>query len=161
MESDIRMALFGRVNWKHVITTAIAAWICLVLARWFRLSQGYWACISSIVMVHMKVTDTWAIARDRIAGTAVGALMGWGAVSIWHGHALIYGLAILLSGLLTPALRFKSGGGFAGVAATIVMLVPTSHPHWEMAEGRFIEVSLGILVSVIVSQLIWRESEID
>jgi len=109
-------------------------------------------------MVQSKAAETWAVARDRIAGTAIGALVGLAAAGIWNGHWWVYGLAILACMILPPVLQLKSGGGFAGVAASIILLVPNNLPHWKVAEGRFIEVGLGVLVSVAVSQTIWRDS---
>jgi uncharacterized membrane protein YccC len=149
------------VNWKQGIKTTLAAAICLVLARIFRLHQGYWACISAIVIVQSKMMDTWSIARDRIVGTAMGALLGWGAVIFWHGSPLIYAATVLLCMTLPPLAGFRNGARFAGVAASIVMLVPSDLPHWKVATGRFFEVSLGSLVALAVSQAVWRNAPSD
>ena len=154
------MGLAG-VNWKQGIKTTVAAAICLVLARTFRLHQGYWASISAIVVVQSRITETWSVARDRIVGTAIGALLGWGAVIFWHGSPWIYAATILLCMTIPPMAGFRNGARFAGIAASIVMLIPNDLPHWKVATGRFYEVSLGMLVALAVSQTLWREAPAD
>jgi uncharacterized membrane protein YccC len=151
-------ALLTKVNWKHGIKTTLAACLCLVLGRWFRLSQSYWACISAIVVMQSTVQDTWTTSRDRIVGTAVGAVVGWGAAILWHGNSLVYALAILLCMAVPQMMRLKNAGRLAGVAASIIMLIPSSVPYWKVAAGRFFEVSFGVLIALMVSRTLWRES---
>jgi len=54
----------------------------------------------------------------------------------------------------------KGAGRLAGVAASIVLLVPSTAPHWVVARDRFLEVSFGIVVALIVSQALWRRTTI-
>lgn len=152
------IAMLAKVNWKHGIKTTVAAFLCLVLGRRLRLSQEYWACISSIVAMQSTVRDTWETARDRLVGTAIGAVIGWGAAHVWHQHSLMYALAILICVVIPQMMGLTKAGRLAGVAASIVMLIPGQIPYWEIAERRFVEVSFGVLVAVAVSQTLWRDS---
>lgn len=152
------IALLSRVNWKHGIKTTVAACLCLVLGRVFRLSQGYWACVSAIVVLQSTVQDTWTTSRDRIVGTAIGAVIGWGAGNVWHGRSLVYAFAILLCMVVPQLMQLKNAGRMAGVAATIIMLIPSHLPYWKVAAERFFEVSFGVLVALAVSRTLWRES---
>jgi uncharacterized membrane protein YccC len=71
-----------KVNWRQGLKTAIAAGICLALVRVLHFKQGYWACVSTIVVMQSESTDTFKASRDRLIGTALGALAGWGAASV-------------------------------------------------------------------------------
>ena len=149
---------WAEVNWKHGVKTAIAAGICLFLVRWLRLHQGYWACVSTIVVMQSESVATLKASRDRLVGTAVGALVGWGTASIWQGHLLAYAVAVLVCMIVPELLGLKGAGRLAGVAATIILLVPSTAPHWVVARDRFLEVSFGIVVALVVSQVLWRNT---
>jgi uncharacterized membrane protein YgaE (UPF0421/DUF939 family) len=47
---------------------------------------------------------------------------------------------------------------FGGVALAIIVLVPRTAPAWQIAFHRFVEVSIGIGVALMLSVL-WPESE--
>lgn len=149
---------FSNVNWKHGVKTTIAAALCLLLARFLRLHQGYWACISAIVVMQSETSATLLASRDRLVGTALGALVGWAASFFWHGQLALYALVIFICMTLPQALGFKVAGRLAGVAATIVLLVPSAARYSKIALDRFIEVSLGIVVTLLVSHIIWPKT---
>jgi uncharacterized membrane protein YgaE (UPF0421/DUF939 family) len=149
------MMLAARVNWKHGAKTAVAAGLCLWLSRLLGLKQEYWACVSTIVVMQSEASATLTASRDRVVGTAVGALIGWAAAVWGHGHLLVYVLAILLCMVAPEAMGLKNAGRLAGVAATIILLVPSSLPHWVQARDRFLDVSFGIVVALVVSQTVW------
>ena len=103
--------------------TALAAVLCLWLGRLFGLSHSYWAAISAIVVMGSDSAVTLASSRDRLIGTAIGALLGWGTFYAWHGHSVIYGVAVLVCLLACSLLEFDKAGRLAAVAVTIVVLI--------------------------------------
>jgi uncharacterized membrane protein YccC len=154
------MTLFADVNWKHGAKTAIAAAICLALVRVFRFPQGYWACVAAIVVMQSERAATVTASRDRLVGTAVGALVGWAAATLWQGHLIVYAVAVLVCMVVPEMIGLKGAGRLGGVAATIILLVPSMEPHWVVARDRFLEVSFGIVVALVVSQTLWRDSSV-
>lgn len=115
---------------------------------------GYWAAISAIVVMQSEVVATKAAARDRFAGTAIGAVIGWLAALVWHGHILVFALAVLAVMALCGVLRFQNAGRLAGVTVAIIVLIPHPGPVWHVAVERFLEVSFGIAISLAVA-LAW------
>jgi uncharacterized membrane protein YccC len=150
--------LLDEVNWKHGLKTNVAADICLALVRVFGFSQGYWACVTAIVVIQSERAATLTVSRDRLVGTAVGALVGWGTATVWHGHLIVYAIAVLICMVIPEVMGLKGAGRMAGVAATIVLLVPRTASHGRSALDRFLEVSFGIVVALVVSQELWRET---
>jgi uncharacterized membrane protein YgaE (UPF0421/DUF939 family) len=150
--------VLARVDWKQAGKTAIAAGICLALVRVLGFKQGYWACVSAIVVMQSGSADTLTASRDRLIGTAFGALAGWGAAGVWQGHLVVYAVMVLVLVLVLEAFGFEKAGRLAGVTATIILLAPSAEPHWIVARDRFLEVSFGIVVALVVSQAIWRDS---
>jgi uncharacterized membrane protein YgaE (UPF0421/DUF939 family) len=63
-----------------------------------------------------------------------------------------FGAGIFLIGILFAALRVeRSVFRYAGIAVAIVMLVPRAEGAWIVASHRFLEVSLGIAVALMVT----------
>nr|WP_255551532.1 FUSC family protein [Granulicella sp. dw_53] len=153
--------MLDEVNWKHGVKTALAAGLCLALVRVFAFSQGYWACITAVVVMQSETAATLAVSRERLVGTAVGAIVGWATAAVWHGHLMGYAAAVLACMVLPELMGLKGAGRMAGVAATIVLLVPSSESHATVARGRFLEVSFGIVVALVVSQVLWRNSSVE
>ena len=150
-------AILQGANWKQAVKTGIAAGLCLWLTRLLGLRQGYWAAISTVVVMQSETAATVIASRDRLVGTAIGAVLGWAAAGLWHGHAAVYAATILLCLLLPAALGFHNAGRLAGVAASIIMLVPSALPRWIMACDRFLEVSFGIIIALLVAYPGWSE----
>src|SRR5580704_11513350 len=85
--------LLTNVNWKHGLKTAVAAAICLALVRILKFEQGYWACVAAVVVMQSETAATLTASQDRLLGTALGALVGWGAATVWHGYLIVYAVA--------------------------------------------------------------------
>jgi uncharacterized membrane protein YccC len=133
------------------VATCVSYWIALALG----LKTGYWAAITCIVVTQSEVGATLVASRDRLIGTAIGALAGWGAVLIWHEHLPVFGLAVGITILVCNALNLKSAGRLAGVTVTIVVLLHQAGPAWQTAASRFMEVSLGVIVALVTSVLFY------
>ena len=141
--------------------TALAAVLCLWLGHLFRLERSYWASVTAIVMMGSESAVSLAACRDRLIGTAIGAVLGWVTVSIWHGHSLLYALAILLCLLACSTLKFEKAGRLAAVALTIIVLVQWDGGPAHAALSRFSEVALGILVALTVGLLVFPERPVE
>jgi hypothetical protein len=71
---------------------------------------------------------------------------------------IVYAVIVLICMVVPEAIGLKTAGRLAGVTASIVLLVPNTVPHWMVARDRFLEVSFGILVTLVVSQILWRDT---
>ena len=66
-------------------------------------------------------------------------------------------LAIFFIGLLSFCFRLeKTAYRYASVTLTIIVLIPRTSPAWIVGLHRFIEVSVGIIVALIVVA-VWPE----
>ena len=138
----------------HSARTAVAAVVSLMLARALKLAEFYWAPISTIVIL-LSVTDPLALAWQRFVGTAVGAALGALIATYVSINWMVYGAGILVCGILSAVLRLGTAYRFAAITLTIVVLVAHTRPPWVVAYHRFIEVSLGIAVALLVTK-VWR-----
>lgn len=133
------------------VATCVSYWIALALG----LKTGYWAAITCIVVTQSEVGATLVASRDRFIRTAIGALVGWGAVLTWHRHLVVFGPAVGATILACSMLNLKSAGRLAGVTAAIVVPLHQAGPAWQTAASRFMEVSLGVIVALLTNILFY------
>lgn len=138
----------------HSVRTAVAAVVSMVLARGLKLPEFYWAPISTIVIV-LSTINPLTLAWQRFVGTALGAAMGALIASFIRPNWMVYGIGILVCGILSAVLRLGSAYRFAAITLSIVLLIAHERPPWIVASHRFVEVSLGIAVA-LVTTLVWR-----
>jgi len=138
----------------HSARTAVAAVLSLMLARALSLPEFYWAPISTIVIL-LSPSDPFTLAWQRFAGTALGAAVGALIATFVHVNWMVYGAGILLCGLLSALLRLGGAYRFAAITLSIVLLIAHAAPPWVVAYHRFVEVSLGIAVALLVTR-VWR-----
>jgi len=145
----------------HSIRTAVAATVSLAVARLFGLPEAYWAAIATLVVMQSTLRATLSISIERIAATAVGALIGALLAGYFIGNILLFTTAIFVLGLLCAVFRMeKSAYRYASVTLAIIMLIPRSNPAWIVALHRFFEVSVGILVALAVTA-VWQEHQAE
>jgi uncharacterized membrane protein YgaE (UPF0421/DUF939 family) len=140
-------------SWQHSVLTAVAVVMCLLLVKLLPLREGYWAAISTVVVMQSDVWPTVTAGRDRFFGTGIGAVIGWLTAMIWHDNLLVFGLAVAVTLMACSALGLKSAGRLVGATICLIVLVPGAGPQWRIPLDRFIEVSLGIFMAVTISVL--------
>lgn len=97
------------------------------------------------------------ISVQRAAGTAIGVTVGALAATWFHGNAFVFCAAVFLIGLLCTALRIdRSAYRYASIALAIVMLINRAQNPWIVAMHRFVEVSIGIAVALVLTS-VWPE----
>ena len=135
------------------VRTAIAAVAAMLLARLLKLPEYYWAPISTIVVIQSTIPPL-TLGWQRFVGTAFGAVVGAAIATFFHPSAAIYAVGILLCGLLAYSLRVGGAYRFAAITLSIVLLIPRVRGPWVTAWHRFLEVSLGIAVALLVT-IVW------
>jgi uncharacterized membrane protein YccC len=142
-------------NAKQAIKTAIAGVAALYVTRLFHLPQGYWAAISALIVMQSNVGATLSASRTRLAGTAVGAVVGGAFTALLGDNMLDFALAVAVAFFLCFLLRLPDSQRLATVTVAIIMLIAQSASAWVVALHRFTEVSIGILIALVVSLTLW------
>jgi uncharacterized membrane protein YccC len=94
------------------------------------------------------------VAWQRFAGTAMGAALGALLATYTPNNWMVYGTGIFLCGVFSSIARHGGAYRFAAITLSIVLLIAHTRPPWVVAIHRFVEVSLGIAVALLVT-VIW------
>jgi uncharacterized membrane protein YgaE (UPF0421/DUF939 family) len=143
------------IQLKHALKTGLAAVLAYYLAHFLRLPESYWAAISAIIVMYSDVSRTISASGHRLLGTAIGVCIGGVFAALFGEKLWAFGIAVTITVLVCGLLGFEDAARMAGVAVAIVTL--TSHPGhpWIAPLHRFLEVSFGIVIGVLVSTLLW------
>ena len=139
--------------------TTIVAVLALLCAQVVGLPEVYWAPISALIVVQSDFGSSLAMSWHRLAGTALGALVGGLLAANFGRGVIVFGLGVFGIGLLSAVLRLeRPANRFAAITFAIVLLIARAKPAWVVALHRFLEVSVGIVVGLLLSAL-WPEKE--
>ena len=142
----------------HPTRTTLAAVLALLAAQLLGLPEVYWAPVTTMVVMQSTLGAALKISGQRLAGTALGSVAGALLVAGFGSNVLVYGIGVFGLGLLCTAVGLdRTAYRFAGITLTVIMLVARSEPAWLAGLHRFIEVSVGIIVGLIVTA-IWPEA---
>ena len=141
-----------RTSLLHIARTTVAALAAQLIAQAVHMPEPYWATVTTIVVMQSQLGAAWKVSWKRLAGTAVGALIGGLLASYFGGNLIAFGVAMVGCGLICLALKLdRAAYRFAGITVTIIMLVARAQSAWMIAIDRFVEVSLGIAVGLVVT----------
>jgi uncharacterized membrane protein YccC len=143
----------------NAVRTAVAAIASYLVAHLFRLPEAYWATISTLIVMQSTLGAALPISVQRFVGTGIGAAVGAATATYFRGSLWAFGVAVFLVGVLCAILRVeRSAYRYASITLAIVMLVTRSSSGWVIAIHRFLEVSLGIAVGLLLSA-VWPERQ--
>jgi uncharacterized membrane protein YccC len=140
---------------KQAIKTAVAGVVSLYVTNLFRLPEGYWAAITALIVMQSNVGATLNASRTRLAGTAVGAVVGGLFVALFGMNTLGFALAVAIAFFVCDLLHLAESQRLATVTVAIIMLIAHTSSAWIIALHRFTEVAIGILIALFVSLTLW------
>jgi uncharacterized membrane protein YccC len=139
---------------RQASVTAGAAWLSFVTTQWFGLHEGYWAAISAVVVLQTDLPTTRQSGRDRLIGTAIGGVIGWGCSACWNGNLWVYAVAVGVAVFACWIARLEVAGRLSAVTVTVIVLIPRDEAMWKIALFRFLEVAWGIAVAVALASAV-------
>jgi len=142
---------------KHAIKTALAAVTTYALTVLFGLPQGYWAVISVIIVMQTNLGGSYQAGVNRIIGTAVGALLGAGSLTLFGSGVISLGLGVGITIFVCAYfIHLHESFRMASLTATIIILLsPLGGSFMDYAVFRFLEISMGVVVALTFSMLVW------
>ncbi len=139
----------------HGIGAALVSAFAYVSAHyWLHLKEAYWAPITVAIVLQPGFKLTKKASFDRVLGTAIGALIGWGSLAWWDGQPLRYALAVFVGVGFCWLIRQPNAARTCAVAITVITLIPHAEAAHRIAFFRFTEVTYGVLCALVYSELL-------
>jgi uncharacterized membrane protein YccC len=141
---------------RHAARTAVAAVATLLIVNALNLPQGYWAVVTAVIVMQANLGGSIRAAWTRMAGTAIGAILGAVAAQLGGHTWWAMGLAVFATlALCTGIPRLRDSSRVAGITAVIVILAGhPGEPAFILGFDRFLEISVGIVTALAVSALV-------
>jgi len=147
----------------HGFKTGLAAILAYAVTTVFNLEFGYWAVISTVIVMQVYVADSVEMCLYRLSGTLIGAVLGTGVMMaiphtpVWIGAALF--VTIGICAFLT---RYKTRYRMAAITVVIIILTGAADPETLMfGVSRVVEIGLGIICAFGVSVLVFPKRKAD
>ena len=145
---------FGRAQAWQTVRILGACALAFAASALIGLPERFWSMITAVVVTQPALDSTLSAGRDRIAGTLIGAAAAACVIlAARHGapsHVLFW-VALVPLAVLTavwPNLRLCC------VTLIVAVLVPGSGNSFSRPLDRVVEIVLGVLAAVLVSELV-------
>ena len=142
---------------RHGMKVGLASVLAYVGAEWIGLPYGYWAVITTVIVMQMHVADSIQMCLYRFTGTAIGAGMGILMILIFpptHFHTLI--AVFVGTGICAYLTRYDARYRMAAITMAIVFLSSLGAEHRiEYSLFRVAEIGVGVLCAFVVSVAVW------
>ncbi len=147
----------------HGLKTALAAVLTYSLTTVFELEFGYWAVLSTVIVMQVYVADSVEMCLYRFSGTVIGASLGVLVIIVLPKTPLFIGIAIFGSvGLCSFLTRYKTRYRMAGITVVIVIMTGLeAQDPVVFGLSRVFEICVGILCAFAVSVLIFPKRKVD
>jgi uncharacterized membrane protein YccC len=143
---------------RLALRTTLAGLATFALAEALQLPQGYWAVLTSVIIMQGSVGGSLKAGIDRLIGSFAGAIWGVAVtLAIPHKGIPALGLALVVAlGPLALVSALRPSFRIAPVTAIIVLLSTSSLQADPVpyAVDRVLEIGLGCVVGLAVSLLI-------
>jgi uncharacterized membrane protein YccC len=144
---------------EHAARTAIGTTASLLIARLFKLPDAYWAAVTTVVVLQSTLGAALSISLLRLIGTALGALAGGLLAFYFNQNVWVFAGAVFVLGLVIAVLHLdRAAFRFAGITLTIVMLVQRAESPVMIGWHRFVEVSIGIAIGLVLAA-VWPDRD--
>jgi uncharacterized membrane protein YgaE (UPF0421/DUF939 family) len=148
-------------NFRLALKTALAGCLAMYFAELLRLPQPYWAAITAMIVMQTNLGAAVQQSWIRFAATAVGAAVSIPFVAYFDQNLVMFGVAAFVTVLLCTVLHLEEGLRLAAVTVAITLLIPHTGRPWVPAFNRFLEVSFGILIALLVAEFVWPSSALQ
>jgi len=150
-----------RIQLKHALKSTLAAVAAMGLTEALGLKQGYWAVITSLLIMQTNLGGSIAAGWSRLLGTSAGAAIGVVCLILLGHGPVSLGTGVLLTVLIcSGAKMLRESSRLAGVTATVIIMLGANAGNGPLDAARlgfdrFLEIVIGIAVGLAVTFFVW------
>ncbi|MEU7163805.1 FUSC family protein [Streptomyces morookaense] len=159
-----REATWSSAIARHAVRVSAVACTGYVLGTALPLGHGYWAPMTSVMVMRPDFAQTYQRGIARFAGTLVGVFIGAGIAALAHpGRYVCAGLAVLCVGLLYLLMQSGYFVVSACIGAYVVFLLGIVGEAWsQTVQARLALTLLGGLLAMAAYALfpVWETTKL-
>lgn len=155
----LRMHTSWDSPWLRLATrTALGLGVSVGIANSLSFQHSFWIVLGTLVALRFDALGTGRTAAQALIGTSVGALLGAGLIAVAGNNNVFWALLLpvaLFLAAYTPS-TFSLLTAQASFSLAVITLFSLLYPATvETAEFRFVDVAIGLAVSLTISLIIW------
>lgn len=152
---------------RRAICTAIAMFVAVLTDRYYSMLQGFWVCLTTILVLQMTVRSNFRIEALRFFVIFASVFFATILVLTIHQPVVLYSVIVLVFvvGCFLHCIYANRSSGFSPflmvALLTLMMLVPYT-PIPDLLFARLHDVVLGGLIGMIAARVIFpMRADID
>lgn len=145
------------MNYKigmRTFKTSLAVFICIIVYQILHWENPFFAVIGAVLSMETSIISSFKIGRDRLMGTALGAIIGLGFTLISPANALLSALGMMIVITICNIFQWNKSISIAGVVFISIMFNIGGLEAIQYSIDRIIDTSVGILIGLGVNFLI-------
>ena len=139
------------------IVAAAAVWLSFALD----ITRGYWATITTLIVLQPYAGATLRKSLQRVAGSVLGGIIAAALAVVARTKLAIAGVMVPFT-IASVAVLPLNYGVFVLLLTPVFVLLAEPHPgDWGVAGLRVVNTLLGGAIALAASQLLWPAHELE
>ncbi len=145
---------------RHGLRMGIAAAAAVWLSFSLDITRGYWATITTLIVLQPYAGATLRKSLQRVAGSVLGGIIAAALAVIARTKLAIAGVMVPFT-IASVAVLPLNYGVFVLLLTPVFVLLAEPHPgDWDIAGLRVVNTLLGGAIALSASQLLWPTHEL-
>lgn len=136
------------------IKTAIAVFLCVATSNALGMEYPFYAAIAAVISMKASMANSFKVGKNRMMGTAVGALIGLVFALIQPGNAILCGLGMVVLIYICNVLKWNDSVTIAGIVFMAIMVNMEGKNPFEYSINRLIDTFMGISIALAVNYML-------
>ncbi|MFE2142733.1 FUSC family protein [Streptomyces sp. NPDC059456] len=152
------------VYFQNAVRIALALAVARTVAGLDSLPHGFWAMLAVLSLTRTTAVQTRGTVRTALIGTSLGAVAAGTVLALTGGETTVYAIVLPPLMLFTFTVGPVRGVGWAQALFTLVVSVvfaQLSVVTWQLAEVRFLDVTIGSAIGIVCGLLAWPRGAQD
>lgn len=141
--------------------TALAVFLCMILANIFKFDSPFYACIAAVICMHSSVSDSFTEGKNRLIGTFIGTVVGFFFTLISPGDILLSSIGIIAIIYICNMFKSTKSVSIACIVFLAIMINLQDKSPLSYSTSRLIETFVGIIISVLINYYIYPPKYLD
>ena len=145
---------------RHGLRMGVAAAVTVWLSFALDITRGYWATITTLIVLQPYAGATLHKTLQRVSGSVLGGIIAAALAVVARTKLAIAGVMVPFTVAAVAVLPLNYGV-FVLLLTPVFVLLAEPHPgDWGIAGLRVVNTILGGIIALVASQLLWPTHEL-